>query len=81
LDWERAEDIAVWEHAKTNGFTVVTQDSEFFDLSSLRGHPPKVLWLRCGNQRTAFIERLLRNHYSQIQAFEKDATAGCLEIY
>jgi len=78
---DRADDPAIWEYAKTNGFIVVSQDSEFFDLSSLRGHPPKLIWLRCGNQKTAFIEKLLRDHLSQIMAFEKDSSAGCLEIY
>jgi predicted nuclease of predicted toxin-antitoxin system len=78
---DRADDPAVWEYAKTNGFVLVSQDSEMFDLSSLRGHPPKLIWLRCGNQKTAVIEKLLRDHHGQITAFEKDATAGCLEIY
>jgi len=78
---DRADDTVIWEFAKANGLTLVTQDSEFFELSTLRGHPPKVIWLRCGNQRTAFIEKLLRDHDSQIVAFEKDAAAGCLEIY
>ena len=78
---DRAEDSAVWEYAKTNGFILVSQDSEMFDLSGLRGHPPKLIWLRCGNQKTAVIEKLLRGHYDVIVAFEKDKTAACLEIY
>src|SRR5215475_8510488 len=78
---DRADDSAVWEYAKTNGFVLVSQDSEMFDLSSLRGHPPKLIWLRCGNQKTATIEKLLRDHHAQIATFEKDPIAGCLEIY
>jgi predicted nuclease of predicted toxin-antitoxin system len=41
----------------------------------------KLIWLRCGNQKTAFLEKLLRAHQGKIAEFEKDATAGCLEIY
>jgi predicted nuclease of predicted toxin-antitoxin system len=78
---DTADDPVIWEYAKTNGFTIVSQDSEFFDLSSLRGHPPKLIWLRCGNQKTAFIERLMRDHHTQVLAFQKDTLAGCLEIY
>jgi predicted nuclease of predicted toxin-antitoxin system len=78
---DRADDPAVWEHARANGFVLVSQDSEMFDLSGLRGHPPKLIWLRCGNQKTVVIEKLLRDHHGQILAFEKDPTADCLEIY
>ena len=78
---DRADDPVIWEYAKTNGFALVSQDSELFDLSSLRAHPPKLSWLRCGNQKTAFIEKLLREHCGEILAFEKDPTASCLEIY
>ena len=78
---DRADDVVLWEYAKTNGFILVSQDSEMFDLSSLRGFPPKLIWLRCGNQKTAQIEKLLRDHYQQILGFDKDPTAACLEIY
>jgi predicted nuclease of predicted toxin-antitoxin system len=47
----------------------------------LFGHPPKVIWLRCGNQTTAYIEQLLRAHLPQIRIFEQDDTTGCMEIY
>ena len=49
-------------------------------LAVLAGPPPKVIWLRCGNQPTEFIEKLLRTHVEAIVAFEQD-TAACLEIY
>jgi predicted nuclease of predicted toxin-antitoxin system len=50
-----AEDAVLWQHAKTNGFVLVTQDCDFADMSALYGSPPKVIWLRCGNQRTRTI--------------------------
>src|SRR3954470_4400807 len=59
---DRAADPVLWEYAKANGFLLVSQDSEMIDLSSMRGHPPKLIWLRCGNQKTAVIEKLLRDH-------------------
>jgi predicted nuclease of predicted toxin-antitoxin system len=75
------DDRAVWDYAKQNGFTVVSQDADFAELAGLLGPPPKVIWLRCGNQRTSFIEKLLRQSADQIAEFEKDAACGCLEIY
>jgi predicted nuclease of predicted toxin-antitoxin system len=44
------------------------------------GPPPKVIWLRCGNQPTVVIANLLREHIAVIEAFELD-DAACLEIY
>ncbi len=81
LGMEEAEDHEIWEYARLRGFTLVTKDVDYYERSTLLGHPPKVIWLRCGNQATAFIESLLRNHYANIVQFEKDATVGCLEIY
>ena len=49
-------------------------------MAALFGPPPKVIWLRCGNQPTAAIESILRNHAALIAAFEQD-DAACLEIY
>ena len=75
-----ADDRIVWQHAKTNAFVLVTQDSDFADMATLYGQPPKVIWLRCGNQPTEVIEKLLRGHAAAIAAFERDRAATCLEI-
>jgi len=81
LGLDEADDPDIWEHARQNGFTLVTQDSDYNDRSALLGHPPKVIWLRCGNQTTAYVERLIRSHLDEIRRFEQDAAAGCIEIY
>ena len=80
LGMAEADDAAVWQHAKANDFVLVTQDSDFADMAALYGQPPKVIWLRCGNQPTPVIEKLLRSHAQTIIAFEHDTTATCLEI-
>jgi predicted nuclease of predicted toxin-antitoxin system len=77
---ERADDRAIWDHAKANEFALVTLDADFGELAALLGPPPKVIWLRCGNQATAMIESLLRDHAGLIASFERDE-GGCLEIY
>ena len=80
LGLAEADDSVLWQHAKANAFVLVTQDSDFADRAALYGSPPKVIWLRCGNQPTQAIEKLLRDHAQAITAFEQDATATCLEI-
>ena len=41
-----APDKEIWEFAKKHQFTIVTQDSDFNDLNSLLGFPPKVIWIQ-----------------------------------
>ena len=76
-----ADDRTIWNYAKTNGFVLVSQDVDFADLATLYGPPPKVIWLRCGNQPTDAIERRLRDHAEAIAAFAQDGAASCWEIY
>ena len=80
LKLERSQDITLWDYALSNQFAIVTQDSDFADFAALYGPPPKVIWLRCGNQPTRFIEGLLRKHFDIIKAFESEMQAACLEI-
>jgi predicted nuclease of predicted toxin-antitoxin system len=80
LGLTRASDRTIWERAKADGFVIVSLDADFADMAALFGSPPKVIWLRCGNQRSAAIEKLLRDHAEAIRSFEADE-ASCLEIY
>jgi predicted nuclease of predicted toxin-antitoxin system len=50
-------------------------------MAALYGPPPKVIWLRCGNQPNDAIEKLFRRHAEAITAFAQDAAAACWEIY
>jgi predicted nuclease of predicted toxin-antitoxin system len=80
LGLAEADDHAVWQYARTNGFVLVSLDADFAEMSAMLGPPRKLIWLRYGNQPTSAIERLLRSHSDAIAAFELDA-AACLEIY
>jgi predicted nuclease of predicted toxin-antitoxin system len=77
---DRAPDLAVWEFARDHGYILVTKDSDFTDLSLLRGFPPKVIWIRIGNCTTSAIEDLLRRHRNDIRAFDTDDEAGTLSV-
>ena len=52
LGLENRSDREIWEFSKNEGFTIVSFDSDFYDLVTLYGHPPKIIWLRTGNTRT-----------------------------
>lgn len=63
-------DQQVWQHAAEHGLAIVTKDSDFRQLSFLRGHPPKVIWLATGNCSTRHIESLLRSNAVRVAAFD-----------
>jgi len=75
-----AEDIDIWTFAGREAYTIVTKDSDFNDLSLLRGLPPKVIWVRIGNCTTTEVEQLLRRHAATINQFLAHATERILEI-
>lgn len=75
-----ASDWEIWNYAKHHNLTVVSQDSDFADLAGLYGPPPKVIWLRCGNQTSHVIEKLLRRHSTRIFEFLKDDDSSCIEL-
>jgi predicted nuclease of predicted toxin-antitoxin system len=73
---ERATDMAVWDFAAANGYTIVTKDDDFSALSALRGHPPRIIKLTLGNCDNAHVLSTLLAHSAQIEErFEDDAVA------
>ncbi|WP_246859478.1 DUF5615 family PIN-like protein [Spirosoma sp. KCTC 42546] len=45
-----AKDIAIWQWARINNRTIVTNDDDYYNLANTYGFPPKVILLRMGNQ-------------------------------
>lgn len=75
-----ADDNAVWQYAKDNGFTIVSKDSDFQERSVLRGHPPKLIWLRTANCTSAEIENLLRIALPIVGQFIEKDEESCLVL-
>ncbi len=76
-------DKQIWNYAKVNNFTIVTFDSDFFDLANLYGHPPKIIWLRTGNRKTNEIAELLNSKSEIILDFLSNPIykeLACIEI-
>lgn len=75
-----ANDDRVWEHARLNGFAIVTKDADYNNLSVLRGSPPKVIWLQLGNCTTAQVEAAFRAGFANIEVFEQAPSVGTLVL-
>jgi predicted nuclease of predicted toxin-antitoxin system len=73
-------DRQIWDFAKQRDFIIVTQDSDFNDLNSLYGFPPKIIWVRAGNLSTKAIFEILMDHLSNLQSFIDDPNFGSFEI-
>ena len=64
----------------TQGFVIVSKDSDYRPMSALRGHPPKVIDWRVGNCTTATAADLLRRYSATIHTFVLDKTKSLLSL-
>ena len=77
------EDTEIWRFAKEYDFVIVTFDSDFYDISMINGHPPKIVWIRTGNLSTQEIADLMIHNQQAINSFlEGNAffEISCLEL-
>lgn len=75
-----APDPIVWAFAASEGLAIVSKDSDFQQRAVLRGHPPKVVWVRLGNCSTSDVADLLRVRLANLLAFEADPVAAFLAL-
>ena len=75
-----AEDWEIWNQAANNGFVIASRDSDFRQLSLLRGHPPKVVVVAIGNCTNERLEDLFRGYHSELTEFEAHATRAMIVL-
>lgn len=83
LRLQNFSDKQIWNYAKENNLSIVTFDSDFFDLANLFGHPPKIIWLRMENRKTNGIVELLISKSEIILDFLSNPIykeLACIEI-
>ncbi|PTD96274.1 DUF5615 family PIN-like protein [Pseudothauera lacus] len=80
VGFESASDGALWEFAKANGYAIVTKDVDFVEIMLVRGFPPKIVWLNCGNVSNAVTRDRLMSRSTEIRTFLVSADEGVLEI-
>ena len=69
---QSASDFEIWSYAKSNSFTIITKDEDFHNILTLKGSPPKVIWIRIGNCSNQMIEEILRKNLEVIHSFYKN---------
>jgi predicted nuclease of predicted toxin-antitoxin system len=77
---ESEDDRTVWAYASEHDLTIVSKDWDFLELSTVRGHPPKVVWLRLGNCSVQQVANVLRDRHLDLLRFQQDATAALLVL-
>ncbi len=74
----QAHDFVTWEYARSEGFSLVTADADFYELATTLGPPPKVIWLRGCDYPTAQAEELIRSQAMRIAEFLEDSDCAVL---
>lgn len=72
---ESADDVMVWAYANDQELMIVSKDFDFRKLSFTFGHPPKVIWIRCGNCSTSEIESIPRDRYNDLLSYQDEQGA------
>lgn len=75
-----ADDRTIWQFAAAEGYTIVTKDADFRQLSFVYGAPPRVIWMSVGDATTAQIEQVLSACVAEITAFHEDPEAAFLVL-
>ena len=78
VDLGSTPDAVIWEYAKAYGFTFLTKDKDFANLSITWGAPPQVILLQTGNCSTTQIERMIRDNSIRLSDLEQDAKRSLL---
>jgi len=80
LKLENSTDNQIWLFARENDYCIVTFDADFIDIATLKGTPPKIIWLRLGNTSTVAIANKIISNKSQIYDFLLSADSAFIEI-
>ena len=81
LGMENSIDKDIWQYAHDNHYVIVTKDSDFYEMSLLYGQPPKIIWLKIGNQTKAATIRVLIENSADIERLLMTEDKACIEIY
>jgi predicted nuclease of predicted toxin-antitoxin system len=69
-----ADDCAIWRHADSNGWVIVTKDEDFASRVHATERGPCVVWLRVGNTSNAALRDWLLPRLLEIVALLDQGT-------
>ncbi|AQG82106.1 DUF5615 family PIN-like protein [Spirosoma montaniterrae] len=78
------DDRTIWGYSRQHSFTIVTFDEDLYNLTTLYGPPPKIIWFKTGNLTNDEIVDLLTRYRNNISQFIQETSFqedGCLAIY
>jgi predicted nuclease of predicted toxin-antitoxin system len=81
VDLQGKDDIDIWNYARENNYCIVTKDADFNDISSVKGFPPVIVWVRIGNCTTNEIASVLKNNSDYIKKFMSEGKSGIIELF
>ena len=80
LDMDKSSDSEIFDYAKDNNYTIVTQDSDFHEKVIFYGFPPQVIWIKTGNASTNHIYFLIKKNMESIENFISKQKIACLTL-
>lgn len=80
VELENASDLEIFKYAGSHGFAIASFDSDFVDLNSLFGVPPKIIYINTGNLTTQSIADLIQNKLLNIIHYLNSETDEVLEL-
>ncbi len=73
-------DDRIWSFVRDHDYVLVSKDSDFRELASIHGAPPKVVWLMVGNAGTSAIRKLLLENRRRLERFVADTEEALLAL-
>jgi len=80
LDLEQADDKFIRKYAIDNHFVIVTKDADFYEMNMVYGQPPKIIWLKIGNQSKASTIKVLQDNVEAINQVLVTEDKDCIEL-
>lgn len=78
---EQADDKTIRQYAIDHDFVIVTKDADFYEMNALYGQPPKIIWLKIGNQSKTETIRILQDNRAAIERSLSIEDKACIEIF
>ena len=57
------------QYAIDHNYIITTKDADFYEMNLVYGQPPKIIWIKAGNQTKAAIINLLIDNQKIIEQF------------
>ena len=77
---ENTDDKTIRQYALAHDFIIVTKDADYYEMTVLYGQPPKIIWLKMGNQSKAETIKTLRDNQKVIEQVLMIQDKACIEI-